>query len=181
MIFILLYYIMWIIRTLGIVILLFVYMYLERLKTCKCVKDVYVTRLKYLEGFMIVTSVIIFIFATLTSHHYINLFKSHASIILKLFVLYIIIMILLQAYFVYNAYKFSSTMEKPCDCADKWPKYYIYLQSIMAVITVLFSTIFAVIVITKKIPINDIGEKAVSQMGKAVDSIRRSSKRSKSH
>jgi hypothetical protein len=48
-------------------------------------------------------------------------------------------MLVVYAYFVYDAYMFSSTMSVPCVCANGWQKYYIYFQAATMVLIILGS------------------------------------------
>ena len=129
---------MWIVSILSIVILYFVYAYLSGLKTCKCANDLYVTRLKNLEAILLGLNVIMFCFSILSSFHLFNALDKIKQHILKIVMLGGITMLIYYSYFVYNGYEFWNTLPDKCDCADKWQKYYIYLQSIIYFLVILY-------------------------------------------
>ena len=142
---------MWIISVLTIVILYFVYTYLKGLASCDCVNDLYATRLKNLEAILLGLNVIMFCFSLLASFHLFNALDKFKQHILKVIMLGGITMLVYYSYFVYNGYQFWNTLKDKCECADKWQKYYIYLQSFFFFITILLTTIFAGLLAFKKV------------------------------
>jgi hypothetical protein len=155
---------MWLSSIVSIVILYFVYAYLTGLKTCSCANDVYVTRLKYLESILLGLNVIMLCFAILGSFHLFNALDSIIKHILKIVMLGGITMLVYYSYFVYNGYSFWNTLPSKCACADKWPKYYIYLQSIIYFLIVLITTIFAGVLAFRKVPMGLITENALNDI-----------------
>lgn len=157
---------LWIFSVITIVILYYAYVYLKDLKTCGCAQSIYVDRLKILEEFLLgfnVLNFIMVIFGSLQIFKTINNYKEH---IMKFIMLFGIGMLLFHIYFVYTTYKFSTNIKPDCLCADTWEKYYIYLQSGLMVLIVLFTTVFAGVVAFKNIPLDVIGENVIKSYTK---------------
>lgn len=134
-----------------IVILYFIYAYLKGLKSCTCANDLYATRLKNLEGILLGFNVFLFCFAILSSFHLFNSLDKIKHHILKIAMLGGVTMLIYYAFFVYNGYNFWLSLPAKCDCADKWQKYYIYLQTIVYLVILVLTTLFAGLVAFKKI------------------------------
>ena len=134
-----------------IVILYFAYSYLDGLKTCSCASDLYATRLKNLESILLGLNVIIFCFAILSSFHLFNALDKIKQHILKIAMLGGITMLIYYAFFVYSGYGFWKNLPAKCECADKWPKYYIYLQTIVYFVILLLTTVLTGLLAFKKI------------------------------
>ena len=121
--------------TIIIILLYFVYMYLRDLNNCTCVDQEYVTRLKNIITIFITISVITLVLNMLAP----NIIKSYINNIdtitrhLYLFALIPLLIIIgyiyVYAYFIYDVYMFSKTMQVPCTCADAWQKWYLYLEA----------------------------------------------------
>jgi hypothetical protein len=171
---------MWVISVLGIIILYLVYAYLKGLSTCDCVVSLYVTRLKYMEAIMLGINVLALGLTVLSAANILSFLKNYQAHLPKLIASGSLAALIFYGYFAYNTYFFQKTMKDNCKCADGWEKYYIYFQSIIAFIAVLFSTILAGYVGYLKIPVGDLGEQAVkkvlSSTAKRVKSITRSRK-----
>ena len=127
--------IQWISSLVIIVLLYFVYMYLRDLNNCSCVDQEYVLRLKNIITIFITISVITLVLNMLAP----NIIKSYINNIdtitrhLYLFALIPLLIIIgyiyVYAYFIYDVYMFSNTMESPCTCANAWQKWYLYLEA----------------------------------------------------
>jgi hypothetical protein len=145
---------MWLSTLIGIILLYFAYAYLKNLKNCNCVNSTYTTRLKNLEVVFLVINSIFFLFSIFGSLHVLGAalekIKNH---IFKLIMFGGISMLLLYSYFVYTGYKFWHTMQDNCACANGWQKYYIYLQTIVLFLILLFTVIFTGFASIKKVPV----------------------------
>ncbi len=129
----------------GIVLLTFAYYYLIKLEDCLCVQGLdtkgnksNITYLKYIELFLLVVALLNFFFA----------FKRKLSPLLS--TLFFIIIILLYVVFVMNVVKLYNNMPADCECALQWPRYFIYLQSLLYSITLLLLFIGIFIIVYKK-------------------------------
>ena len=118
------------------------YAYLRDTKSCKCIQDQrYPNRLKIMELIMlsmnIITLTVAFIGSQFNMMHILaksGISPVHIAIIVATFIF------IFYSYFVYNVYKFRQTTTYDCQCADKWPRMFIYLQAFLVVI-MLFITL----------------------------------------
>lgn len=174
---------MWIISVLTIVILYFVYIYLKGLATCNCVNDLYATRLKNLEAILLGFNVIMFCFSLIVSLNHFNALEKFKKHIMKIIMLGGITMLVYYSYFVYNGYQFWNTLKDKCECADKWQKYYIYLQTFFFFLTILLTTIYAGLLAFKKVPLGIVTETALNnyivEEKKKISSSKKSTRSSK--
>ena len=154
---------MWFASVVTIIILYFVYTYLRGLTTCECANDTYVTRLKNLEAILLGLNVLMFCFTLLGNFNLFNTLVKFKQHILKIIMLGGITMLLFYSYFVYNGYQFWNTLKDKCDCADKWQKYYIYLQSFFFFLTILVTTLFVGFAAFKKVPLGPITETTLNR------------------
>ena len=123
----------------GIVLLYFAYTYLVKLENCLCaqgsVSDEYkanINHLKYIELVLLIVALLNLFFA----------FKRKLTPLLS--TIFFFIIIILYSIFVLNVFKLFRNMPADCECALQWPRYFIYLQSILYLITLLliFISIF---------------------------------------
>lgn len=133
----------------GIVLICFAYMYLVKLEDCLCAQGLSkaeenkanITHLKYIELFLFVVALLNLFFA----------FKKRLTPLLS--TIFFIIVIILYIIFVMNVYKLYNNMPSDCECALQWPRYYIYVQSLLYSITLLliFVSIFIFFYISLKV------------------------------
>ncbi len=116
----------------GMVLLAFAYYYLVKLDDCLCTQGLAtegnqanITHLKYIELFLLVIALLNFFFA----------FKKMLSPLLS--ILFFIVIIVLYAIFVMNVIKLYRNIPNDCECALQWPRYFIYIQSLLYSITLL--------------------------------------------
>lgn len=116
----------------GIVLLYFAYNYLVKLEDCLCVQGIAnenqksnITHLKYIELFLLVIALLNLFIA----------FKKKLSPIAS--TIFFFIIILLYLIFVYNVMKLYNNIPSNCECALQWPRYFIYLQSLLYSLTLL--------------------------------------------
>ncbi len=126
----------------GIVLLYFAYVYLVKLESCLCVQGLAtdsakanITHLKYIELVLLVVALLNLFFA----------FKRKLSPLLS--TIFFFIIMVLYIVFVMNVYKLYKNIPADCECALQWPRYFIYLQSLLYTITLLlvFVSIFMII------------------------------------
>ena len=108
------------------------YLYLKKLKSCECVNHDYTEKLAKTEHTLLMLTGISLVLAGL------ELFFKPKHLYNKYFNLYwiysyvfFLVILLVDAYFVYYTYHFQRTLKPNCKCANKWQKYYIYYQAIM--------------------------------------------------
>lgn len=108
------------------------YLYLKKLKSCECVNHDYTEKLAKTEHTLLMLTSISLVLAGL------ELFFKPKHLYNKYFNLYwiysyvfFLVILLVDAYFVYYTYHFQRTLQPNCKCANKWQKYYIYYQAIM--------------------------------------------------
>jgi hypothetical protein len=144
---------MWVSSIIGMALVYLAYVYLVSLKTCDCVNDVYVTRLKNLEAILLGVNAIFFIFAILNSYHVFGALVKFKNYIFKLAMTGGILMTIYYAFFLYNGVEFWRTMAENCACADKWQKYYIYLQTILSALAIVGTVAVSGVLAYGKVPL----------------------------
>jgi len=168
---------MWLSSLIGIILLYFAYAYLKNLKNCNCVNSIYTTRLKNLEAVILVINSIFFLFSIFGSLHLLGALEKIKNHIFKLIMLGGISMLLFYSYFVYTGYEFWHTMQEKCNCADGWQKYYIYLQTIVFFLILLFTVVFTGFVSVKKVPVGLIANAVLNNVLSKGHASKRSSRR----
>jgi len=134
-----------IILTLLIIWLLYyTYKYLKHLESCECAikyrKEIEI--LKTQEMFLIILN-IFSIFVLVFDKHIIN-------IPLWLGTLLLLFNIGFCTTFIYNVYELYSRMPKNCDKKNKFPRYYLYLQAISFLISIVLICLLGITTILKK-------------------------------
>lgn len=150
------------------------YAYLRDTKTCKCIKGQhYPTRLKNLELIMLSLNILTLTMAFIGSEmNLMSIIVKSGISIYAIGIIFALIVISFYSYFVYNVYKFRQTIETHCDCADKWPYYYIILQAIIIVLSFIIAVFASGYMLTSK---NNIGS-AVKRLSQKPSSFRKSYK-----
>jgi len=126
----------------GLILLYCAYAYLRNLNNCDCVNQIYTNKLKDLESFFIVLSII----GLISSFFMVDLSAMATKYISYAVFIMSVIMIIVYAYFVYDTYMFSTTMQANCLCAEGWQKYYIYFQA-FSMMLILVAVAFTIITI----------------------------------
>jgi hypothetical protein len=111
----------------GIVLIYFAYDYLRKLEDCMCAQGMFqsedrradITKLKYIELLLLVIALANFFFA----------FKNKLTPLLS--TIFFFFMIIVYIMFIMNVVKLYNNIPTDCECAIQWPRYYIYLQSIL--------------------------------------------------
>ncbi len=131
----------------GIVLIYFAYDYLRKLEDCMCAQGMFqsedrkadITKLKYIELLLLVIALANFLFA----------FKNKLSPLLS--TIFFFFMLAIYIVFVMNVVKLYNNMPPDCECALQWPRYYIYIQSILMTLTLItfFVAIFVFVYASK--------------------------------
>lgn len=154
----------------NIILLVFAYTYLRDLQSCACVQPLYASRMKNIELLYIAFAVFALIAVLLPT---LNLFqlvtsKLSRSLLLALSSLLGLFSTALYIYFSYNTYQFVRSTPASCACAQKWPRFYIYLQSLAPFIIVLFTIILTIAANFFEIPYFTAALKMLSNKSKTV-------------
>lgn len=140
----------------GIALLYFAYDYLHKLESCMCAQGMAdeehradITKLKYIELLLLVIAI-----ANL-------LLAFNRSLTPFLSTLFFFFMIVVYAIFVMNVVKLYRNMPSTCECALKWPRYYIYLQTLLMTLVLLtfFMAIFVFVYASRSMKIAGKGRK----------------------
>ena len=144
-----------IISAIIIFLLYSAYAYLRDTKSCKCIQDQrYPTRLKNMELIMLSMNILTLTAAFIGSEFKIMhvLIKSGISLA-HIAIIVAIILISFYSYFVYNVYKFRQTTPYDCQCADKWPRIFIYVQTFLIVLMLVITLLGSLSMMKSKSPI----------------------------
>ncbi len=120
------------------------YHYLTKLESCACVNGsekvtvADLQKLRYIELFFIAVNVIGLI------NLYIGYQINNKALMYYGSIIYGILIIAIYIYLVMHVLRLYKNMPNDCECALKWPRYYLYLQAFIASIT-LFFMLFAII------------------------------------
>ncbi len=128
------------------------YNYLTKLESCACVHGqekisvADIQKLRYIELFFIAISVI----------GLINIFVGYQlqnkRLVSILSIVYSILLIVIYVFLVMHVLRLYKNMPNNCECALKWPRYYLYLQaftSSIALFFMLIAFIFSIIIFAK--------------------------------
>ncbi len=114
------------------------YFYLTKLESCVCVNGVetkYVAdikKLRYIEIFFIIVAII-----SLLNVYFVYKLQNK-SLLLALSSIYFIILVIIDIYLLLHVLRLYKNMPNDCECALKWPRYYLYLQAFFAAISLFF-------------------------------------------
>jgi hypothetical protein len=135
------------------------YLYLKKLKSCECVNHDYTKKLAKTEHTLFMLTSISLILAGIELffkpkqmyHKYFNFYWIYSYV-------FFLVILLVDAYFVYYTYHFQRTLQPHCKCANKWQKYYIYYQAIMYlfVLVVMLLTGYVLLRYPNEISIKDL-------------------------
>lgn len=134
---------MWLLVVIATILFYAMYMYLDGLKTCKCVNPVYANRLKQVEGLFLGLNIVNLIVMTLGSFNLLSFLKSYKQYLMKFIMAGGVAMVIVYIYFLFNTYGFISTMGPNCACADGWQKYYLYIQGFLYLMALITATLGA--------------------------------------
>ena len=120
-----------------------IYLYLDNLRMCSCVNQEITTKLKETEytifKLIIVSSLLLILNSmfgmTSSSNKTIKYGMISAYIVLYIVSLYT------NVQFIYNTFKFQKTLKYPCECAEKWEKYVIYINAVLYTLSIILTFI----------------------------------------
>ncbi len=121
------------------------YHYLTKLESCACVHGqekvsvADIQKLRYIELFFIAIAVI----------GLINIFVGYQlqnkTLVSILSVVYSLILIVIYVFLVMHVLRLYKNMPNDCECALKWPRYYLYLQAFTSAIALFFMLLTIII------------------------------------
>ncbi len=111
----------------GVILIGFAIHYLQKLEECLCAQGKAVSEeqkanLQHLKRIEIL--LLILLFANL-------LFAFQSRLTPLLSTLFFFVIVAVYVIFVMNVYKLYQSMPSDCECALKWPRFYIYLQALI--------------------------------------------------
>ena len=163
-----------------IVVLYFAYAYFKSMNECKCVNATYAERLKNVEVVFLGFNVIGLLLSMMSAMHILPILKAYKEHLLKFVMVGSLVMLAFYSYFLYNTYYFVTSMETPCPCADKWQKYYVYVQVFTTCLIILSTAFYSGLAGFGKLPVQDVGERFINNvLGKVQDAVHLTSKRSR--
>lgn len=137
-----------IVSIIGLALLCATYHYLTKLESCACIHGTKIgenisvadiEKLRYIELFFIVIAVI----------GLINIFVGYQlqnkMLVSILSVVYSLLLIVIYVFLVIHVLRLYKNMPNDCECALKWPRYYLYIQAFISAIA-LFFILLAIIV-----------------------------------
>jgi hypothetical protein len=118
---------------LSFVILYFLYYaynYTKSLEHCECVSALKhnIDSIKNIEFILIIINIIGIILNISVHLFKFSIFK-YATTFIPLIWFYMIFMVFMIVIFVYNVYVFGANLSTNCDCANKWQKDILFIQS----------------------------------------------------
>ena len=142
----------------SVYILLQIYGYLNDLDSCPCFQiqdyENYKTDLEFMKFYQLLEIFMVIIFFVVILMYKFNKSalsgknndKSNRTFLLFLMVLVTLVMVYITGYMSYNSLNFYLNVKEDCKCANKWQKWFVYVQGIMN--TINFSRlIFAILMI----------------------------------
>lgn len=122
----------------SIMILISVYQYLERLKTCSCFIEKqnpnYKVNVAFLQFYQVLEIFALFIFICFMALYKNKLFKTSNlknKLGMRFFTLFSgIIFLVISGYVSYNSFLLFLMAKKDCECLQDWQKYIVYVQGI---------------------------------------------------
>jgi len=117
-----------------IIIILYTYYYLVELSNCPCFvsnqKDE--LQLDYMKFYLLLDLFTIVIALSLMNHVNPKGGKLKNDVEQILVIFSVLLVTLIHGYMTYNVYYFYNSIQPYCNCANKWQKYYIYYEGIVA-------------------------------------------------
>ena len=124
-----------ILSVVSVYILLKIYEYLNTLEHCPCFVEEndnkYGADITFMKFYQFLEIFSLLIFIVLMFFIKFNNKKGGSNNMLKLmFVLSLSIMLFISGYMSYNVLSFYSNLKNDCECANKWQKYFIYVEGL---------------------------------------------------
>ena len=144
---------LYIVQVIVVIVLYMTYMYLSSLKTCKCVDQKYATNLRQGEFIFLLTAAIGLLGPFIQPFLPSSISSATRMLLIKISLLLAVLILLFYIWFIYSTYKFVDTMQPDCACAERAPRYVVYLQSGIAFFIVLTSVFVTGFALFNKIPL----------------------------
>ena len=120
------------ISIINCILLYLAYLYLKKLKNCSCVNQHFTEKLRKTElnvlGLVLFSTTMGLLEVFFKPH---QLYQKHFNTYLIFVSAFMIGSILINTKFVFDTYHFYRTLKPNCNCANKWPKYFIYYDAIV--------------------------------------------------
>lgn len=110
------------------------YYYIRKLNSCDCAQALGKTdkaNIQYLEYIFL-----FFIIVSIINILYIFGVKSPSYLFMNYAMIYTILLVIIHVFLIVHTYRLYRNMPNDCDCALKWPRYYLYVTTIIAFINV---------------------------------------------
>lgn len=119
-------------------VLLKIYKYLTELEKCTCYNDMLSQEklkinIDFLKGYQIFEMCLVFLFIIIIycrESKQMNIFKNSFQM-RYLTTSIVLLMAFVTGYLSYNTFLLYMISKDKCECMDKWPKYFLYVQGIM--------------------------------------------------
>lgn len=146
----------------AIIVLVQIYQYLTDIESCPCFKSSqhkgYRVNLEYMKFYQVLEIMTLLIF--LASSYMLRnkrLMKGGSKSGMNIIsILSMLLLLYIFGYMSYNVFAFYMSIKDSCKCADKWQKYFIYIQGLsssVSTLQLLLGFLFAVIIILTSIKI----------------------------
>ncbi len=113
---------------------IFTYLYIRKLNTCGCTQSLNVTtqsNIQYLEYIFL-----FFILISIINILYIFNMKSPSYLFINYAIIYTLVLLFVHILLILHTYRLYKNMPNDCECALKWPRYYLYLTALLALLNV---------------------------------------------
>jgi hypothetical protein len=118
------------------------YYYIRKLNSCDCSQALGKTdkaNIQYLEYIFI-----FFIIVSIINILYIFGVKSPSYLFINYAMIYTILLVIIHALLIVHTYRLYRNMPNDCECALKWPRYYLYFTTLIASINVFLYIVFII-------------------------------------
>jgi hypothetical protein len=143
----------YLVQVIIVIVLYITYMYLGSLKTCNCVNQKYATNLKQGEFIFLLMAAIGLLGPFVQPFLPSSVSSSTRFMLMRIGLILAVLVLLFYIWFIYSTYKFVDTMQPDCACAERLPRYVVYLQSAVAFFIVVGSVFVTAFAAFNKIPL----------------------------
>ena len=139
-----------IMSAITIILIYCIYNYLRGLENCDCVNQQLVDRIKNIELFLLVVmtlGLVVSVYYGNTAVGQLTGFFIANPAMMYIVGLYMLFIIGIESYLVYEVYNLRKTLPKNCECADKWQLNLLYGQCVWYAIVIamfMFSLLAAI-------------------------------------
>jgi len=120
----------------SIILIYCIYNYVRGLENCDCVNQQLVDRIKNIELFLLVVLTLGNIMSVYYGKPQLVALLMANPTMLYIAGFYILLMISIESYLIYEVYNLRKTLPKNCECADKWQLNLLYGQCVLYAIAV---------------------------------------------